>query len=286
MATKLRLENSLDILSLNGIAETGTGIQVVSGLIGLGLPPVSVQWLEGAGDGATYRGKRVLPRDFDLPLDILGHDRDDLKRLLKRLTLMLANGCTLRVIEDNGTTWSTDVQRIGGGNYAYGTDTIGEKDLQMVLTLRAGDPYFTSSATTSQSIGGDTTTPGFLSGLTSMQVASSQAIGDILLENTGDASAWPVWEVRGPGNNFRAISPSGAVLHWTGTLLTGETLIIDALRGSVVDGLGANRYADLAAAPRFWSIPPGITSAEASLLNVTAASKIVCTWRTRKWMVV
>ena len=286
MGVRLQLENSLDVLDLNENHETGTGVQALSGVTGLGLPPVSVQWLEGAGDGSMYRGKRVLARDIDIPLDIVGRDRAHLKEILSRLVIMLAGECTLRLIEDDGTEWSTKVTRVGGGAFTYGADTVGNTDLQMVITLCAGDPYFTSNISISKRIGGDTTTPGFLSSLTAMPVASSQAIGDILLENTGDAKAYPLWEVYGPGNNFKAVSPLGEILHWTGTLAAGEVLILDSRAGTVVDGTGANRYADLASAPRFWSIPPGTTSSEASLLGVDANSKIVCTWRPRKWMVV
>ncbi|AKY03329.1 hypothetical protein FDI81_gp21 [Streptomyces phage Hydra] len=283
---KLRLENSRDTLSLNEVETAGYGVQALTGVNGLGLPPVSVQWLEGAGDGAVYRRSRVLTRDIDIPLDIVGRNRQDLKNHLSRLSLMLAGPCTLRMIEDDGTDWSTQVIRVGGGDYTYGSDTTGSRDVQMVVTFRAGDPYWTSSVITRKQVGGDITATSFLSGLASMPVAASQAIGEILLENTGDAVAYPVWEVFGPGNNFKAISPTGEKLHWTGTLAAGEKLIVDTRMGTVIDGTGANRYSELAPAPRFWAIEPGISTAEASLLDVTNASKIVCSWRPRKWMVI
>ncbi|MET9861957.1 phage tail family protein [Streptomyces smyrnaeus] len=283
---KLQLESPLDILSLNGIQDTGTGVQALSGATGLGLPPVSVQWLEGAGDGATYRGRRVLPRDIDLPLDVLGRDRGHLKQILARLSLMLADQCTLALIEDDGTRWTTEVVRVGGGEYVYGADSTGERDMQMVITLRAPDPYFTSSIVSSKTVGGDAGTAGFLSSLAGLPVASSQAIGEITLENPGEAPAYPLWEVYGPGRDFKAVSQSGETLLWEGALLAGEKLIVDTRKGTVVDASGANQYGLLAPAPRFWTIPPGTTSAEATLIDVTPASRIVCTWRARKWMVV
>ncbi|QYW07867.1 minor tail protein [Streptomyces phage RedBear] len=283
---KLRLENSLDTLDLNQVETTGYGVQALTGVSGLGLPPVAVQWIEGAGDGAVYRRSRVLSRDIDIPFDIVGRDRADLKDHLSRLSLMLAGPCTLRMIEEDGTDWSTRVVRVGGGEYTYGVDSIGSTDLQTVVTFRAGDPYWTSSVITRKQVGGDLTASPFLTGLATMPVAASQAIGSILLENTGDALAYPVWEIFGPGNNFKAVSPSGETLHWTGSLSAGERLIIDTRQGTVVDGTGANRYAELAPAPRFWAVEPGISTAEASLIDVTNASKITCSWRPRKWMVI
>ncbi|AGM12118.1 minor tail protein [Streptomyces phage Godpower] len=283
---KLRLENSLDTLDLDQVETSGYGVQALTGVSGLGLPPVAVQWIEGAGDGAVYRRSRTLARDIDIPLDIVGRNRRDLKDHLSRLSLMLAGPCTLRMIEDDGTDWSTQVVRVGGGEYTYGVDSIGTTDLQTVVTFRAGDPYWTSSVISSKQVGGDLTASPFVSSFGSMPVAASQAIGTILLENTGDAVAYPVWEVFGPGNNFKAVSPSGEMLHWTGSLAAGQRLIVDTKRGTVVDGTGANRYSELAAAPRFWAVEPGTSTAEASLLDVTNASRIVCSWRPRKWMVI
>ncbi|ONI83503.1 phage tail protein [Saccharothrix sp. ALI-22-I] len=284
---RLQLESATDVFDLDDALKKGRGVQALSGATGLGLPPVAVQWLSGAGDGAIYRGKRVLPRDVDLPLLLEAPDRVELQRLVTRLAVMLAEPCTLRWVEDDGTSWTTTVVRVGGGDYAFGADTIGETDLFLVVTLRAGNPFFTYSVPTRKTIGEQATTRGLLvGGLANMNVASSQAIGQIQLENTGDASASPLWEVIGPGRDFKAISPTGELLHWRGTLDVGQSLILDASLGTVVDHLGANRYGELAPAPKFWSIPPGTTTATVSLEDVIPESRIVCTWRPRKWMVI
>lgn len=285
MSIRLRLEGTTDILDLDGIAKTGVGFQALVGATGLGLPPVTPQWVEGAGDGAVYRGRRVRSRDIDLPLDILGRDRDHLKELTARLAKVLAEPCRLVVQEENGSEWYADAIRTGGGGFQYGIDTSGSRDLQLVITLTAGDPYFTSVALSSKAIGSGSA-GSFLDNLSQMSVAASQTIGSIAIENEGDAEAYPVWTVAGPGNNFKAISPSGETLWWTGTLSAGETLTFDTKFGTVTDGTGANRYADLAPAPRFWSVPPGTTTSEASMLGTDANSRITCTWQARKWMVV
>lgn len=285
----LRLESSNDFFDLDHVLKNGRGVQSLSGATGLGLPPVAGQWLEGAGDGAVYRGRRVLPREIDLPLLIAGSDRKDMKGLTSRLSKMLAAECTIRLVEDDGTDWSTKVVRVGGGSYTYGEDTTGNKDLLLVVTVRAGDPYWTSSVTYRKTISNQAAPAGLLSGgsLSGMSVASSQAMGDIELENVGDADAYPVWGVYGPGDNFKARSPSGQLIHWTGTLAIGDVLTVDTKAGTVVDQTGANRYAELSEAPRFWSIPPGTSTARVELLNVDVDnSRIDCTWRPRNWMVI
>ncbi|MFI2673994.1 phage distal tail protein [Streptomyces albidoflavus] len=279
----LRLESESDILDLNEVAETGVGYQALAGITGLGLPDLSVQWAEGAGDGAVYRSRRVLARDIDLPLDVVGRTPAHLARLLSRLARTLAaKALTLVLVDAEGAEWSTRVHLVGGGR----VDPPPGADVQTVITLRAPDPYFSAAALSQQRIGGDATAQPFLGSLAALPVAASQAIGSIDIDNTGDVSAYPVWEVRGPGTDLRLISPTGQTLRWTGTLTAAQSLTIDTKAGTVTDNTGTNLYALLDTAPRFWSLPPGTSTATASLLNTTAASRIMCTWRPRKWMVV
>jgi hypothetical protein len=280
----LELSSASDRLSLDGFETDGLGFQALAGATGLGLPQLSVQWLEGAGDGAAYRGRRVLPRDIDIPLDIVGRDRAHLSGLVTRLARVLADesGLTLTYIDSGGVRWSTSVAWIGGGEMDAGTSA---RDVQTVITLRAPSPYFLAESPQTVPLGG-ASAGAFLSSMSSMPLASSQAIGAVQLSNEGDVNAFPVWEVTGPGDNFKAISATGKTLHWTGTLTAGQKLIVDMGAGTVKDGTGANRYASLAAAPHFWSVPPGVSTATASLLNTTSASKVVCSWRPRKWVVI
>ncbi|MFG2923879.1 phage tail family protein [Streptomyces sp. NPDC048305] len=282
---KLLLSSETDTLDLNEIMDKGLGYQAKTGVTGFGLPPVSVQWLEGAGDGATFRRRRVLTRDIDIPLEILARDRQHLQELTDRLALAVSERCTLTVLDDDGTRWTTDVYRTGGGEYAYGSDTTGEREFQTVITFRSPDPYWTSSEAQIRYIGGETA-GAFLSNLVKVTVSASQAIGEIQLDNRGNADAYPIWEITGPGTKFLAVSPSGERLAWTGTLAANQRLIIDTRKGTVVDQAGDNRYAELEEAPRFWTVKPGLSTATAQLEDISTASKITCSWRPRKWMVV
>ena len=126
---------------------------------------------------------------------------------------------------------------------------------------------------------------GLLPNLSRLNLSPSQLTGTLVLENPGDADAYPVWEVRGPGTNFRAVSPDGDVLAWNGTLTAGQTISIDTERGTVVDQTGANRYAELGPAPRMWTIPPGLTYASVQWEDtVLPSSRIAVSWRPRRWL--
>ncbi|QXE39412.1 phage tail family protein [Streptomyces sp. GMY02] len=275
------METPGDQLDLNEVAKTGVGYQATAGLTGLGLPPVAVQWLEGAGDGARYRGQRALSRTLDMPLDIVGRDRRHLGTLVSRLARAVAGPCTLVAVDDEGARWSTSIVRTGGGDI----ELDGGYDVETVITWRAPDPFFTADKVSRQAVGGDAGTP-FLSAMASLPLAASQAIGEIQLDNTGDADAYPVWEIYGPGRDLTLTAPDGDVLRWAGVLTSTERLTVDTRAGTVTDGQGVNRYADLASAPRFWTVPPGLSTANVQLLDTTAASKIVCSWRPRRWLVI
>jgi hypothetical protein len=284
--TRLTLASATDVLELDGIEKHGVGIQALSGLSGLGLPPKQIQWLEGAGDGAIARGRRTLSRSIDLPLYISGASYADLKVWLSRLAMVLAGSATLTVIDNDEIRWTTQVEHVGGGDYAYGADTIGTTDFQTVVTLRAGDPYFTSINANQQTIKQSIPSRGLLPKLSSLRLTASQQFGSINFTNEGDAPAYPVWSIIGPGSTFRAVSPRGEVLQWNGSLGIGESLIIDTRAGTVVDGRGANRYAELATAPRMWTVPPGSSTSDVELNDVSSVSAVNCTWRPRKWLVI
>lgn len=283
---KAELRSASDRIDLDSQVATGFGAQALAGMTGLGLPPVQVQWRDAAGDGATYRARRVLPRDIDIPIDLRTLDKGALVELTSRLARMFSEGCQLVYTDDFGEAWYANVHRTGGGGYVKGRDDR-DTELQLVITVRAGDPFWTALEASTTSIGGTPpSSTGFLSALAGLPVTSSQAIGSITIENTGDAEAFPVWTVTGPGNNLEIRLPNGTGFKWLGTLSVGQTLTIDVRSGTILDQSGANRYAQLDTAPRFFRLPPGVTVATASMLDTTTASSITCSWRPRRWMVI
>lgn len=291
----MMLESKTDRIDLNHQHERGWGWQAHAGVTGMGLPPVQGQWVEGAGDGAVHRGTRVLTRDLDLPLSFISNpamselfQRDELIKAVGRMGRMMSGEMRLTAIDTEGVSWYLIVHRVGGGNYVYGHDTTGENSMEMVVTVRAGDPYWTAVVPKVSEVIQQSSPSGLLASrpVTNLRLAASRAIGEIRIDNSsGDADAYPVWTVIGPGNTFRAVSPTGENFQWNGTLAIGERLTVDCRTGTVKDGTGANRYSDMAPAPRFWAVPPGTTNVTASIQAPGATTRIAAQWRPRKWAV-
>lgn len=268
-----------------------SGLTALEGLAGFGLPGTSVRWFEGAGDGSSYRGARLQPREIPLPLLISGPDRLSVRDRFSELATVLSPEfapATLTFTEPDLTAWSVAVVRTGGGDFAWGLDTDGSTFLRTSITLTAGDPYWTREAASVQIVRSGGAGRGLLKGttpLSALRLASGQVIGDVLIENPGDAPAYPQIVVHGPGTHLTLTSPAGETLSWRGTLIEGETRTFDHRTGTVVDQDGTNRYAELDPAPRFWAVAPGTRTVGVALEGSSLASSVVVSWRPRRWLV-
>lgn len=278
--------NGLDTLDLNSVEKLGHGLEAMPGATGFGLPPVGVQFVEGAGDGAVYRNSRTLVRDFDIPLDIEGRTVVEFDSYVSRMARMLAGPFTMGIVDKLGRRWTIPVVRVGGGDLELGAEE--ELALQTVVTVRAHDPYWASDTAVNTVLGIPAPVDPFVSAWMKLPLVSSQSFGLVQVNNTGDVKAYPTWTFRGPGHTLNLTSPSGETLTWEGELLGGETLTIDMRAGTVVDNLGINRFAELLTAPNFWALAPGVSTISASMddADYGSGSLIVMSFYPRKWMVV
>lgn len=251
-----------DVLDLNEILEDGQeGLQVIAGAIGFGLPQVDIQWAEGAGDGAIYRGSRALPRDIDLNLYAAKPTRAELVALVQNFATVTSGPMVLTVSDaELGIEWLLNVVRSSGGAYTYGEDTTGETDWQTILTLRAGDPFWHRG--TSENVDE-----------TDATVDDDERDITYRLTTTvaGSAPAAPIYTLHGPFTSFtiivgvvgEAAPPEsserrrGRTLSWSGNVKVGESLTVDCGNATIVDGSGRNRYDGLLPAPSFTALAPG-----------------------------
>jgi hypothetical protein len=264
------------------------GIEALAGIKGFGWPDVVNRWFEGAGDGAVFRGSRTLPRDIDLPLTAEADDRAGLLSMLSTLALILdPYDGTARIdfMLPDGELWFVDVVREGGGDWDRMKDTDNDKYINTVVSLRAGDPFWTRTRPDQFTVRQDASGRGLMPYIAKLEVSSSGAFGIRDVVNIGDARAWPFWTLKGPFTSFTFVGPKGETIAWSGSILVGNGIYIDTKNGTLKDFNGVNKYDGLASAPKFWSIAPGTAVVSATMLGTSAVSEAKAEWSPRRWLV-
>lgn len=234
---------------------------LVPGMSG-GLPPVDPAWLIGAGDGAIYRGARVLPREITIPVVLRG---DAIAATLDSLTTVLApqNAPARLTMSAALGSWWVDVVRTGGGDWQWGQDSDGSEWLQTSLTLSAGQPFWTRGA---------------------VETVASTGTGSVSIANPGTAPAWPTWTLAGPATALTLTSAAGEVLQWVGTLADGSNLVIDTEDATIAVST-TSRYSELAAAPRFWPLPAGSSTITVAITGGDGGTALSLSYYPRRWLV-
>lgn len=284
MRRVLALESAGGSLTMGAISGVSAGLKIR----GLGMPPVALQWFEGAGEGKSFRGGRTLSRVLDMPVTIRGVNEDEvLERysLLSRI-LVLENAPVLLTLEIAGAGWRAEVVRTGGGDYTMGEDSDGLTYLKTVLTVESGAPYWERVDSEARVIN-----PGGLGipligpgqSLTQLLLSNTEGSGTVQFTNTGDVVAWPSWKFLPPFSGFVMESPSGQILEWNQAEVKDSGYIeVDTVQGTVTDETGENRYDGLEDAPKFWPIPSGATEAHVILAGATSATRVEVAWHPRK----
>jgi len=198
---------------------------------------------------------------FSLSVTILGVDRAEVEYRLRRLARLIqdTSGPTQLVADyDDGRSLSLDVHYTTGAESQWGEDE-GLTWCKWVLSFKAPQPYWESTIIQSASVTTGNTGRGLLPELSKLKITSSQAIGVITVNNTGDVPVYPTYAVRGPVTNL-FISNGSQSFSFNTSVLPGETITVNTATGTVTDDTGANRYSILNAAPKLFPLLPGTSS--------------------------
>lgn len=255
----LRAESG-EYISLDAWLSREEGVQILSGVTGLGMPFVANQWLEGAGDGAIHRGRRFLPRTLDLPIMLTARYRDRLEWWARRLSRMFTGEVTVYLVDDEGMIWWLKGVYEGGADYTYGEDTIGTEWLYMTITLKCGYPFWTRSQPLELPIIGSPSGSG----------ATYTIKQQYEVNNPGDVDAPPRWIIDGPASSVTLTSHRGKRLVVDRPIPADRSLIIDTSKGTVTNDEGGNWYDWLGPAPSMWSMRPGMNDCT---IEVTGANR-------------
>lgn len=242
---------------------------------GLNIPPAEVRIEPSAGDGGVFRHTKRGVRTVDLPVTVIGTDRNDVQTKLRRLSRLLQDttGPTrLNANYTNGETLFLEGHYVGGAEGQWGSDA-GQVYNRWVITMQCPNPYWQSTTVDEFVVTTGNTGRGLLPQLVKMQLTSSQVFGVITVDNAGDVPAYPIWFIRGPLDNV-TISKNGQSFSFNTAVDAGETITVNTETGEVTDDLGTNRYSILNPAPKLFRVEPGVTSITVEGTSATQASEV------------
>lgn len=113
-------------------------------------------------------------------------------------------------------------------------------------------------------------------------VSGSSLGGSAIISSPGDADAYPVWELVGPGTPVLTRTDTGQSWGFGVEIPAGVTVTVDCRPTDIapdtgltaVDDQGVDWWPNFAGWPELWLIPPGDTQFEVAMVGATAESRI------------
>lgn len=277
---------TITLTGANGDTITFDDISYIltDGLKGFGIPATTLRIQPSAIDGGIFRHTKRGIREVDLPIVTIGSGREDTEAKLRRLGNALNNyngSARLTATYADGTAFYLDVYYAGGGETVFGQQA-GSTYAQWVVALQAPIPFWTSTTAQTFTVTQAGTGRGMLPKLANLKLSSTAAIGTVTVNNTvGDVPSYPVWKAYGPMDSL-AINNGSVGWTYNVPITAGDVITFDTFAGTVKNAAGTNVYSNLASAPKFFTIPPGTSTANVYGANVTSASQISCTYYPRR----
>lgn len=211
-------------------------------------------------DGSQLLLAKTASRDLDLPLLIRGSNRAALQQKLRALAWAFnprRGDGKLRVTSADGS------QRVLTCRYVRGLESEdnGLSWKKVVVTLRAFEPYWEAAAETSQNISAGEVSAFFP--IFPLLLMVSGLFATATITNSGDAVAWPIWTIYGPGSNPKIINVSSEKrFELSLSLQSNQHVEIDTRPGhkTVTLSTGENVFHLLSAASSLWGLELGNNS--------------------------
>ena len=246
------------------------------GFMGFNVPSAEVRIENSAGDGGVFRHAKRGVRSMDIPITVVGTDRADVQTKLRRLGKLTQNvfgPLTLRASYTDGTSLDLKTYYTGGAEGQWGA-SAGLTYATWTLSLKAPQPYWQSTIVEQFTVTRGATGRGLLPKLTKLRLSSSQALGAILINNTGDVPMFPTYSILGPIDDLVIRSDTGEEFSFNEDLEAGEIININTETGEVTNAAGTNRYDIMNAAPKLFRIPVGESTVFIEGINVDVNTKV------------
>jgi hypothetical protein len=264
------LSNQAESISLEG-----PDYYLETGVTGFGIPQPLLRIDPSAGDGGQFRYLKREVRELDLPITVLSNQGDNLEPKLRKLARIMSGKFTLTANYADGQIWFIDLYLAGGANTTFG-ETGNKRFAKWVVSAKAPQPFWQSKVAVNFSVSADTESRGLLgeeTSLSELRIKSGQAVGTVVVQNTGDVQTPVFWRIDGPCTNV-SVNLNGLGFSFVDELETGDAIFIDSELGTVVDANGDNLYAGLGPVPKFFFLNPGENIIEILATGADSDTKI------------
>lgn len=262
-------------------------VRATLGRQGEGMPPMELlEDIVPLQPGARIRHVSVKPRDLQFPLLIEGSSFADLeanwRQVMRWFDPRWGDG-RLRRTGDDGNDREL-VCRYARGGELVRDQSVGLHAFQIVLVLRASDPFWYDAADQSAAFSLAAQTGSFFP-IFPVSLGASTVFGESAIENDADET-WPRFVIQGPGEDpIITNTTTGRRLALTRHLSASEALTVDTRPGikSIVDQTGVSQFPSLASGSALWQLIPGTNQIRIELPSATEDSSVVMFWR-RRWL--
>lgn len=276
-----------DEVTLDGV---GSEFTLKPGMTGTGIAPRELTFSELARGGAVLRKRRPTNIETTIPFDVFhGYGEDSYDKLedsRRRLEHICTGEVEIRILTKDG-------YRSAFGEYKEGLEgdfsraAVNNYRMNLALTFTCPDPWwYGAEQVLVQKVdagrkpfitapGSEATIPFF-----PVVLASSTVDGAYQLDIKGDAEAWPIWEVHGPGEDLLIES-----------VKTGERTFIEGDFGEVVtiDTRLGDIYSPSMTNGEMWDrtsldsvlfpLQPGTNRVKITMVNARPDSQVVLRYR-------
>jgi hypothetical protein len=268
------------------LSDDENGWVIQPGATGLDMPTYQVYADESPEiDGSAIRQVRAQSRTIMLPVAVFSDvSRADFlarKRGLRRSLNPKLGAGTLTITETDGTQRSIAAYYQSGGEGDESVDVGGMRYQMMALVFTAPSPYWLGLPV---HLDFQVAQTGTFFPLLPLAVADSQVLGDTVIDNDGDDTAFPVWTIRGPATSVILTNvTTGESLTLSQNLTSGDTVVIDTRERvqTVVMNGSTNLWSKLSSGSALWGLVPADNEVSLTLAGATTSTLVSLDYQPR-----
>lgn len=252
-------------------------IEEITGLDGPEVRESSEDFVQGDGGihSDFYFGRRPITLSGIMDPNSFGVDRNRMINRLTEATNAMRNDAVLSWTASGGLPVQIRVRRQNSPRISGG------RLKQFQISLVAADPRIYGEAINiGQVAAGASTSAGFTSPLLSPLSSGASPVGQLIVQNLGNAGAPPIITIYGPITNpVVKNQTTGDQLAFTYTLAATERLEIDSSQRTITLNGTTNRYSALDFVnSTWWDLQPGNNDIRFSATSFTSPASLVILW--------